>query len=195
MGASYRAPRSKIPSHSSLPAHAALRSRPVASKKYPLEPLRRLRADEVDAKARALAEAARDRAEAEVARSRRERQRDDFVARTEAEASAERGRLEKGELSVRDLSWGASWRLGVEDEKANLAELVTMAKETERQARDEEAEKLAELAQKKAEAEAVEQDHERWKRARDRRIEAKEDEAAEEAHGARLHRNREGASQ
>lgn len=165
----------------------------MAPRKYPLEPLRKLRADEVDEKARELSEAARGRAEAVRERARREHQRDEYVARTDAEAKAERELLEAGELSARDLNWAASWKLRVEGEKANLSHNVTMAKQVEEKAREDEAEKLVHLAEKKAEAEAVEHDRERWKRARDRAIEAREDEAAEEAHGARLHRIREGA--
>lgn len=164
----------------------------VASKKYPLEPLRRLRGDEVDAKSRELAEAAQGRAMAEEGRQRREQAHAELLARTEAVAVKERALLEGGELSARDLIWEASWREGAEARKAESAEDLAAAVELERNAREEEARRLAALAAKKAEAEAVERDRERWERERARLAQAKEDEAAEEGHAARLHRSREG---
>lgn len=163
------------------------------AKKYPLEPLQRLRADEVDAGARALAEAARGRAAKEGERARREAAHAALVARTSAEAAREQNALENGALRAGDLALGASWKVAVEEQKAQSAQIVANAKEAEEGARAEEARKLFALAEKKAEAEAVLRHRERWEGERARAAQGLEDEAAEEAHGARLHRNRKGS--
>lgn len=160
----------------------------MASKKYPLEPLRRLRADQVDAGARSLAQAVQGRATAEAERKRRERAHDELSARADSEAAAERARLEAGALTAGDLLRGAGWGIGVELQKAVSAKQVEDARGEERAAREREAKRLEELAAKKAEAEAVERDRAKWKSARDKGEQAREDEAAEEAHGARAFR-------
>ena len=166
----------------------ALRSRVVAPRKYPLEPLRMLRADEVDAEARALAEAARNRASAEEERSRRERDHAELVAATEAVLDGERRRLEEGELRVEDLSRAALFRMGAEQRKASSAEALSAARDAETKAREAEEARRAELARKKAEADALLRDRERWEREEERRALARDDEAAEEAFAARAHR-------
>lgn len=173
---------------------ALLSSRPIVAKKYPLESLMRLRADEVDEKARALAGAARDRAKAEDERRSREGLRADYLARSQAEAASEQARLERGELSVRDLNARASWQVGVDGQKARMTEAIVEASEIEARAKEEEAERRRALSLKKAEAEAVARDHQRWERERMRAIEAQEDEAAEEVHASRLHRRGRGMS-
>lgn len=165
----------------------------VASKRYPLEPLQRLRADEVSAKERDFAEAAQGRASAEEERRRRERVHADYAGRMEAEIDRERALLEAGELSVEDLNRQASWRIRAESEKAALLDKASEARELEAKARENEAEKLLELAKKKAEAEIVEKHHANWERARLRAMEAQEEEAAEEIHAALLHRMRGGS--
>ena len=147
-----------------------------------------MRADEVDAKARALADAARNRVQAEGERERLEKAHAELVAATEAELEAERKLLEEGALRVADLSRNVLFRIGAEQRKAASAERVAAALDREKQARAEEEARRAELAQKKAEAEAIERDRERWEREEARRTVAREDEAAEEVFAARAHR-------
>lgn len=147
-----------------------------------------LRADEVDAKAKDLADAARNRAAAEAERCRLEKAHEVLVAETDAELEAERKRLEAGELRIADLSRNALYRVAVEQKKASSSEAIGAALEAEGRAREVEASRRAELARKKAEAEALLRDRERWEREEQRRASAREDEAAEEAFAARAHR-------
>lgn len=161
----------------------------MASRRYPLEPLRRMRADEVDAKAKDLAEAARNRAAAEAERCSLEKAHEVLVAKTEGELDAERKRLEAGELRIEDLQRNALYRIRVEQEKASSSEAIAAAREAESRAHEVEASRREELARKKAEAEALLRDRERWVKNEERRAAAREDEAAEEVFAARAHRN------
>jgi hypothetical protein len=152
--------------------------------KYPLEPLARVRANEVDEAARALAAAiaARAAAEARVAESREAEAR--FSDMAADVARRESLALASGVLRVADLAQGAAFRTGASREREALLAAVDAALRSLAEARAGEDRARARLADRKAQADAVERDRAKFVAGERRALEAKEEEAAEEMRGA-----------
>lgn len=147
-------------------------------KKYPLDPLARVRERKVDEAARALGDAVRAREEA----ARKLAQANDKKATAEAEAhalrDAERGALERGELTVADLMRADAWGVRVAAEQSELARRVDEAEVRENEAHAAEHGARANVADRKADAELVARDRARWVDGERRRAEAKDEEAS-----------------
>jgi dTMP kinase len=149
----------------------------MPAKKYPLDPLARVRELEVDDAARALGGAAAAREEAATRRALAARARAGAEAEARALADSERGALERGELRVADLMHGDAWQAKVRVEHAELARRADEATAREEAALAEEARARANVAAREADAQIVARDRARWTDAERRRDEAKEEEA------------------
>jgi hypothetical protein len=158
------------------------------AKKYPLETLRRLRADAVDGKAKEVSDAvhATDRANAE--RAAREKARADHASETHAIAEREMGELESGTLTAADLARAAAWSLGAKIVAADHARRVEDADSVVRTSVAAEVERRGELANAQASSEVVERNRSKWRKKEDERTIAADEEAAEDAFLARQHR-------
>jgi hypothetical protein len=155
------------------------------TRKYPLDPLKRVRAEKVDQRARAHAEAL-----GEVERARTEHERRE-LAKRELEQSladvarSESERLERGELSVADLARGAAFGIAGEMKRAVHAQAVDQARSMHAKAVSGADQSRQVLASARADADVVDKHHGRWQKARDAEALAKEEENAEEAHLSR----------
>jgi hypothetical protein len=150
-------------------------------RKYPLEPLARVRQMGVDGAARDAAAAVRAREEASGRRQQAEQSRTAHDERARAVRDAERNALERGALTAADLSRALDWEVRVTAECATLARAEESARSEESNAMANEQAARAELAHKKAESEVVEKDRAKWRERERARAEAKEEEAAAEA--------------
>jgi IgA-specific serine endopeptidase len=160
----------------------------MSGRKYPLDPLIKLRDLQVDEATRDLAKAVDVRQKAENAKRSAEAARETAEERAARARDAERQALERGELSAADLMRAQAWELGVAEERKRLAQQVATAEQGEKKAREQEDGARGTLATREADAEVVEKDKDRFVaklRANDL---AKEEEAAEEAHGAKRDR-------
>jgi hypothetical protein len=162
----------------------------MSGRKYPLDPLLKLRERQVDEATGDLAKAVDARQSAERKREAAEAEK----ARAEAKAAAareqEREALSRGELRAGDLLRAQAWELGVADERKKLVQQVAAAEQREKTAVEEEDSARAALAASEADAQVVEKDKGRFvKREVEREI-AKEEEAASDAHAARRGRDR-----
>jgi len=153
----------------------------MSARKYPLDPLVKLRARKVEDQTRALAGAVQARHAAE---SKREEavearaQADDAAAK---ERARERSALEEGELRAGDLQRAQTWELGVTEERKRLTQRVTRAAESEDAAKKDEAKARDDLAARRADADVVDKDKSRFVARENQRELAKEEEAAAEA--------------
>jgi hypothetical protein len=156
----------------------------MSPKKYPLDPLAKLRHRQVDAQARELAKAVGTRQDAERTREGAE----DTRARADAGARAvrdeERKALEDGTLRAGDLHRAQAWELGVELERRRLTDQVNAAVQNEHRAQEAEDEAQRNLAAREAGAEVVDEDKARFVAREKARDLAKEEEASQEAHEA-----------
>ncbi len=162
----------------------------MSGRKYPLDPLIKLRERQVDDATGELAKAVDARQAAERKREAAEAEK----ARAEAKAAAardeEREALARGELRAGDLLRAQAWELGVAEERKKLVQQVVAAEQREKVALEEEDGARATLAAREADAQVVEKDKDRFvKREVEREI-AKEEEAASDAHAARRGRER-----
>lgn len=146
---------------------------------YPLEALRTLRGEAVDAATRALADAVA-RVDAAAAR---EREAKDALARHRAETArlleAEASRLLAG-FRVEDPLYARAWS---ERRKREAEVLLERVRERERERREAEValERAREaLADARREQEAIESHHARWRDAKRRAAEAREEAEAED---------------
>lgn len=155
------------------------------SRKYPLDPLLKLRERQVEAATEKLAGAVGARQAAERERIAAEGRRASAEERAKTLREEEREALEKGELRAGDLHRAQAWELGVQQEQRRLAQQVAAATQGETTAREAEREAQHDLAAREADAEVVEKDKERFDAKRRATELAKEEEAAAEAHGAK----------
>jgi hypothetical protein len=152
------------------------------TRKYPLDPLRRVREENVDRKVRALSdslrhvESARDQAEAS---ERRRRELESSLAEV---AAKEAQRLTRGELTAVDLARGAAWSLGTGIERAEKTRAAEQARARHAETEARASERQRELADAKASAELVAKHHHGWERARAAASVARDEEDAEQAH-------------
>ncbi len=154
----------------------------VVTRKYPLEPLKRVRAEKVDRKARAVSQAVvrAERALGEV--EQRERAKRELEASLAATARTERDRLEKGELTAADLARGAAWGIASDMQKKAHERATDEARASLVRAQREAEQERAGLSVAQAEAKVVEKHHGAWQKARQAEAIAADEESAEEAH-------------
>ena len=157
----------------------------MSGRKYPLDPLLDLRERQVDEAARDLAKAVDARQKAEIAKRAAEAARETAEERAAKAREAEREALERGELRAADLMRAQAWEIGVAKEHAELAKQVAAAAQGEEKARDQENGARGALATRQADAEVVEKDKDRFVAKEQKKQLAKEEEQAEEAHGAK----------
>ena len=156
------------------------------TRKYPLDPLRRVREENVDHKVRALSESLRHvesaRNDAELS-ERRQRDLESALAATEVN---EAQRLALGELTAADLARGAAWSLGADMQRADNVREVEQARARHAAAEARAVETQRELADAQASAELVARHHQGWQRARAAESLARDEEDAEQSHLNRL---------
>jgi len=150
-------------------------------RRYPLDPLARLREKQVGDAAKLLSDAVRTRHDAELREGTALVQRDDAAEEMRTLEDRERGALARGELRAQDLAQAAAWgaRVGAERQElerrlAKAADGTKAAQGLERTARDQ-------VARARADAEVVERDRARWADAGRKKDEAAEEETAAEA--------------
>lgn len=158
------------------------------SRKFPLEPLRRKRADEVERQTRAFGEAERELERARAESSRQSAAQAALESRLRDEADRERKRLERGELRAADLCCAAWFDVGAEVERKAAARRSEQARARQEQIQALAHARQATLARASADAEVVEHRHVAWERAREHARVTREEAAAEEAHLARTRR-------
>lgn len=149
--------------------------------KYPLDPLLRLRENQVDQAQKELAGAVKER---ESAAARRERAERELAAERERQKSvrdAERAALEQGALTAADLARAGAWELAARAEEDALAKDAVKKAGEEGDAIVREAEERANVARREADARVIDEDKTRFEERLRKQREAKEQEAAEEA--------------
>src|SRR5262249_14135353 len=122
---------------------------------------------------------------ARAERERRERTKHELETSLASVAEAERAKLEQGELSVADLARGAAFGIAGEMKRAAHTRSVDEARTAHARAASEAEAERGRLASARADSKVVEKHHERWERARRAELDAKDEENAGEAHGAR----------
>jgi len=159
-------------------------------RRYPLDPLARLRAKKVDDAARELGESQRARAAAE----RSEATAVQVAARLEEEQRAiregERAALARGELRVEDLMHGGAWELRAREERAQAERNVVKANADAKTARGVERTARETTAARRADAKVIERDRDAWEAGEKKRAEARDEEIADDLATARAHAER-----
>jgi len=157
----------------------------MSGRKYPLDPLAKLRHRQVDAATHELAKAVGARHEAEKKRAGADAAVEQADASARAARDEEREALEKGELRAGDLHRAQTWEVGVAAERKRLAESAAAAAQGEEKARRAEAGAQGALASREADAKVVDEDKARFVAREAQRTLAKEEEASAEAHEAK----------
>jgi hypothetical protein len=152
------------------------------TRKYPLDPLRRVREENVDQKVRALSESLRHVEAAREEADRTERRKRELETAVATTAAMERQRLAQGELTAADLARGAAWNLAAEIDRAEQARALEQARARQGAAEGRATERQVDLADAKASAELVEKHHEGWQRARTAESAARDEEDGEQVH-------------
>ncbi len=148
----------------------------MVSRKYPLDPLRKLKEQRVTERTREAAEsrAAHERAQASAARARAAREAEQSQAQSERQR--ERELLEDGQVRAADLQQGERFWVFAAARITRLAQGEMAADERARGAAAEAGKALSALAEAKAEAQALERHHQRHREGEQRAQEAAEDE-------------------
>jgi len=149
-------------------------------KKYPLEPLRRLKKERAEATTRELGTAIAARETLQRGREEAEATRTAARARADAVRGEERAALEKGELSARDLARGGAWEQRVSAEDQARSQSVEKARSAEDEARRAEARAQRDVAVARAEVEATGRHEQRWTSAARKAEESREEETLAE---------------
>ncbi len=157
----------------------------VVKRKYPLDPLKRVRAEKVDQEARALSTALGAAELARIETERRERAKRELEQALRETQESERERLEHGAMTAADLARGAAFDVAGGLRRAAHERSVDEARASEARAASAADDKRKDLATAQSDAEVVEKHHEKWERARLAETMAKEEESAEEVHLAR----------
>ena len=152
------------------------------TRKYPLDPLRRVREEDVDRKVRALSESLRHVEAARDDAERSERRKRDLESAFAATAAKEEQRLSHGELTAADLARGAAWTLATEIDRAQQTRAVEEARGRHAAARARATERQVELADANTASELVAKHHAGWQRAQTAETAARDEEDAEQAH-------------
>jgi hypothetical protein len=150
-------------------------------RKYPLDPLARLRGKEVDSATKLLSDAIRARQEAQRAEDAALARTESAAAESRAVTTGEDAALARGELRAADLVQGAAWRARDEIDRAELARGLMQAGKGTLLAHAEEKTAQTRIARARAEAEVVARDRARWEAEGRKKGEAAEEEAVAEA--------------
>ena len=150
-------------------------------KKYPLDPLVRVREGRTREAMNELSAAVRAREEAERKRLVLEDERARVAAEARQVRLAETARLDNGELRAADLQRQAAWDLRTQWDAEARAERVAAAREHEVGARAGEGTARSEVLEAEAKAKVVTRDQARWAHEKERAAEAAGEEAAAEA--------------
>ncbi len=152
----------------------------MSGRKYPLEPLVKLRQRQVDGATEKLAYAIAERESAQRKRRAAEDERVRVDQAASAVRSAERDALEEGALRAGDLQRAQTWEIGIGEQKKRLAQQIATASQEEERAHTLEDRARTELASREADAELVDKDKARFD-AKSLQLDlAKEEEAAAE---------------
>jgi hypothetical protein len=154
-------------------------------KKYPLEPLRRLKKERAEAKTRELGTAIVARETAQQRREDAEGEQMAARARAAAVRGEERAALEKGDLFARDLARGGAWEQRVSAEDQERGRGIEKARSSEEEAKRVEARAQGDVAVAQAEVEVTARHEQRWTSAARKAKESREEEALAEAVPAR----------
>ena len=152
------------------------------TRKYPLDPLRRVREENVDREVRALSgslrhvEATRDEA------ARAENRQRELEATMVTTAAEERHLLGRGALSAADLARGAAWKIASDIERAERERAADEARARHLAAERDAAKHRLDLAEAKAKEQLVTKHHDAWLCAGEVASAARDEEDAEEAH-------------
>jgi hypothetical protein len=149
-------------------------------KKYPLEPLRRLKKDRAGTKTRELGAAIVTREKAQKRREEAEVEREAERARADRVRGEELAALEKGELFARDLARGGAWEQRTSAEDAERARGVEKARSTEQESQAAEAKAQGSVAVARAEVEATARHEQRFWSAVRKAEESREEDAVAE---------------
>jgi len=153
----------------------------MRGKKYPLEPLRRLKKERAEAKTRELGAAIATRETVQRRREEAESERDSARARANAVREEERAALEKGELFARDLMRGGAWEQRVSAEDQARARGIEKARSAEDDARKVEARAQGTAAVAHSEEKATARHEQRWVATARKAEESREEDALAEA--------------
>jgi|HubBroStandDraft_6_1064221.scaffolds.fasta_scaffold1672998_1 hypothetical protein len=148
----------------------------MRARKYPLEPLKRLKKDRAEAKTRELGGAIATREMAERRRREAEVVHEAERARADMIRHAERASLERGELTAKDLARGGTWEQRASVEDAQRARGVERSLRVEEKARAVEAKAQSDVALARAEVEATAHHEQRFLAAAKKAEEASEEE-------------------
>jgi hypothetical protein len=153
----------------------------MGRKKYPLEPLARVRRDRVEASARELGAAVRLREEAEKNRVAAELERTHRLAEASEVRDGESRALGHGVLTAADLQRQGAWQARMHWEDEEAARAVSDLAAREEALRDSEGRAKALVAQREADSKVVLEHQTKWKDTERRAEDAAEEEAAAEA--------------
>ena len=153
----------------------------MRKKKYPLEPLARMKKDRAETRTRELGGAVAAREAIQNEREGKVRSREAARASANVVRALERTALEKGELTALDLARAGTWEVRVRAEDASRSREVDEAVAAGARARAAEATAKAKVAEARAESESVHRHEERWEAAGKKADEAQEEEALAEA--------------
>jgi hypothetical protein len=160
------------------------------TRKYPLEPVQRVRDEKADAKARALAEALR-AVEASTALAQRRAQEHAAHERARQELEGdERALLEGGGLKAADLAQQSAWAEAARLELLELARRSDEAAQALIGAHAHADVRRSQLQTARADAKVIAKHREAFDATAQRAALARDDEAAEEAHQARRAREK-----
>jgi hypothetical protein len=153
----------------------------MASRKYPLEQVRKLRDDASERAAQRLSAAIQKRHRAGELVRAAEHARDDELAAADAVRQVESTALANGELTAADVARAHAWEARIALERASADERVADAKTQAARAADAEAHARAELTVREVEANVIENHRARWDAQNARAVEALEEEASADA--------------
>lgn len=150
-------------------------------RKYPLDPLARLRSKQVGDATKLLADAIRAREEAQRAEKAALARRDLAVEDARVLAEREAVALDRGELRAEDLARAAAWSARVEIDRVELERCLARAAEGTQAAEAREEGAQGATARARADAEVVARDRARWDEGERKKRDAVEEEGAAEA--------------
>jgi cortactin len=151
-------------------------------KRFPLEPLVSKKKDDVERRARELADAERQALrEKETHKKARER-RENAAEHARSEALSERSRLEQGEGKVQDLTRGELFRVREATRIDALRQAEEKAGRASEAAERETLLRRSALGGARADARSLERHKERWEKAREHRASSAEEEQAQDFH-------------
>jgi hypothetical protein len=150
--------------------------------KYPRKSVLEHRERRAEDATRDLSRAVNEREHAEHEESAAEHAREEAAAEAERAREEERAALARGELTAADLASQGAWEVRL---AAEARALETRVRETQSQAeaaREQERAAVLELSNRKADVDVLTKDRERFEAAQRKSAEAREEEAAAEAH-------------